>query len=154
MRRLAPRDLGKRQEDKMAKALTEKELKKLNSGQVVKLAERLKIAGFTKMSRAEMETAIMDAAKAKGKVISTDIVPPRGAKDDRTPPGKEKDPPKAKPVTERDSDIVECLYIGAGGVVTVGSARYSPGQGVRMTRIEAHVLRHRFPQRFRINEIV
>lgn len=139
----------------MAKALTAKDLKALRSGEVVKLAERMKIAGFTKMNRDEMETAILDAQKAGGKAISTDDLP---KKDDRKERRDEKDakpedPRKPKPRTARDADEVDLVYVGKGGSVTIGKTKYTPGLGVRMTRIEARVIRNHFPQRFRINEV-
>jgi hypothetical protein len=136
----------------MAKALTKAALKKLKSDEVVKLAERLKIAGFTKMSRPEMEAAILEAQGEGGKAVSTDDVPTRKRKDDRAEKAEGTPRGQPKPRTRRDADEVDLVYVGKGGSVTLGGRRYTPGLAVRTTRIQARTIAHRFPSRFRINE--
>ena len=131
---------------------TKKELEALKGPDVFKIAERMKIAGFTKMDGPEIIEAILEAQGDGGADPAAEDLDDKKAAIEKAEAEKAAKAAAAakKAKTPKTGETVRLRYTSKGGSVKLGGVRYSPGGTYVLPEAEAKALRAKFPERFQI----
>lgn len=128
---------------------SKKELKKLNTEDLFKIAERMKIAGFTKMDKDDLLDAILEAQDEGSTDSAADDVRDKLDAKEKETGGKKN---KKKDAPKPSGGQVKLDYIGKGGSVATGGRKFRPGASYLLDEATAKAIKAKFPNRFKIRK--